>query len=306
MHDVSASVVKLFDSEVKQQYQEVGGKIRPHIYTKTGVVGLKVGMPVYGMGFAKDAPTGGKDVETMGSSTTEVEITLAKKQASEYSNIFEEDEINFDDRNELAMVIAKALGRTEDQSVLDALTGYTFPTANVIAVDFEESGIETSLTVSKVIEASVLMEDAGVDEEGRFFVAPAKAMRGLMNDVKATSNDFTGENALVNGRINYYCGFKFIWIGDTTDVATGDLYGCDNNGKTSRSCYAFHKQAVGMAVGNLDKGSKIDYVAQKTSYLVLSPLRVGAAVRDATGIIQVKINTAGPVEAIEEAKTSKS
>lgn len=287
MSDVSASEVKLFDEEVHHQYQEKGGKIRPFIYTKTGVIGGSVSMPVYGRGFAKDAATGGADVETMGTTTSNVDITLVGKQASEYSNIFDEDTVNFDDRKELAMVIAGALGRTEDQFVCDALVGATF--TNTIASDFEVTGTDTGLTVEKIMEAAVLMDDAGVPEEDRYIVAPAKAGRSLLKDVKATSSDFVGDAPMENGRVKSLLGFTFIWIGDSVDAATGDKYGCDNNGTTSRSAFAFHRSSLGMGIGNLDKQSRIDYVAQKTSYLVLSPLRAGAVVRDETGCVEINI-----------------
>lgn len=297
-HDISKAYVTKFDDMIKQAYQENGGKLRSAVHVRTGVVGMSHTFNVYGMGFAKDAPTAGGDVTTMGSKANSIECILTGKQASEYSNIFEADQVNFDDEQELVKVIASALGRAEDQLVIEALksaAGQTtntasdyMPAGHKIAIDFETTGTDSGLTVEKIEEAVVVLDDAGVPAEGRIFVAPAKAKRALLASAKATSGDFVGEvRPLVNGQIDTFLGFKFIWVGDTVDGT--DKYGLPGVGTANRDCFALHESALALAVGNLDKASRIDYVAQKMSYLVAAPLRAGAVVREGRGVVQVKI-----------------
>ncbi len=289
-HDISSAYVTKFDDQVKQAYQEVGGKLRPVIHVRTGVVGTKHTFNAYGTGFAKAAPAVGADVETMGSSTSTVECVLSDKQASEYSNIFENDKVNFDDEQELVEVIAKALGRTEDQLVIDALDKPTYTGNHTIAVDFESTGTDTGLTIEKLEEAVVVLDDAGIPEEDRILVAPARAKRELLASAKATSSDYVGEvRPLVSGQVNEFLGFKFVWIADTIDAATSDKYGLPGVGTTLRKCFAFHKGSTALGVGNLDKETRIDYVAQKTAHLVLAPLRAGAVVREEDGVVEINI-----------------
>ncbi len=289
-HDISSAYQTKFDDLIKQAYQEVGGKLRPAVHVRTGVVGTKHTFNVYGTGFAKDAPTGGADVETMGSDTTTVECVLSDKQASEYSNIFDNDKVNFDDEQELISVVAKALGRTEDQSIINALNAPTYTGTHTIAADFEVSGTNTGLTVEKLEEAVVVLDDAGIPEEDRFIVAPARAKRELLASAKATSSDYVGEvRPLVSGKVDEFLGFKFVWVADTTDAATSDTYGLPGVGTANRKCFAYHKDALALAVGNLDKQTRIDYVPQKTAHLVLAPLRAGAVVRETAGALEINI-----------------
>lgn len=289
-HDITPSYVTKFDDMVKQAYQEMGGKLRSKVHSRTGVVGLKHQFNVYGTGFAKAAPTGGADVETMGSGTSSVEADLSNEQASEYSNIFDNDKVNFDDEQELVKVIAAALGRSEDQIIIDALDAPTYTGDHTIAVDFESTGVNTGLTVEKIEEAVVVLDDAGVPAEGRIFVAPAKAKRGLLASAKATSSDYVGDvRPLVNGQIDEFLGFKFIWIADTFDAVATKWYGLPGGGTSLRKCFALHGDAAALAVGNLDKQTEINYIAQKTSYLVLAPLRAGAVVRETAGVVEVNI-----------------
>lgn len=292
-HDISSAYVKVFDDQVKQAYQEMGGKLRKTLHTRTGVKGTEHTFNVYGLGFAKDAPVGGADAATMGSKTTTKKCVLSDKQASEYSNIFNNDKVNFDDEQELVKVIAGALGRTEDQTVIDAFkaeSGTSGTAMHKIAADFESTGTDTALTIEKIEEAVVLLDDAGIPAEDRYFVAPAKAKRSLLASAKATSSDFVGEvRPLVNGKIDEFLGFKFVWIGDTTDVNDGNKkYGLPTSG-TNRLCYAYHEQSAAAAVGTLDKQTEINYVAQKFSYFVAAPLRVGACVREANGVVEVAV-----------------
>jgi hypothetical protein len=290
MADISASYITKFDDMVKQAYQEMGGKLRGGVHVRTGVNALKHQFNVYGTGFAKDAPTAGADVDTMGSATSSVECNLSDKQASEYSNIFDQDKVNFDDEQELVKVIAAALGRSEDQIIIDALDAPTYTGDHSIAIDFESTGTNTGLTVEKIEEAVVVLDDAGVAAEGRVFVAPAKAKRGLLASARATSSEYVGDvRPLVNGQIDEFLGFKFVWIADTYDSVANSWYGLPGAGTTSRKCFAMHGDALALAVGNLDKQTRIDYVAQKTSYLVLAPLRAGAVVRETAGVVEVNI-----------------
>lgn len=286
-HNIQASYVTKFDDMIKQAYQENGGKIRGSVQSRTGVVGTKHTFNVYGLGFAKAAPTAGADVDTMGTQTSVVECNLSDNQASEYSNIFENDKVNFDDEQELVKVIASALGRKEDQILIDALDAATMVSGNTIPADFEVGGTKTGLTVAKLEEALVALDDQGVPAEGRIVIAPAKAKRDLLASVEVSSADYNQVKPLVNGQVDTFLGFKFIWIGDTFDGSK--WYGMHGGGTTSRRAYALHESALCLAVGNLDKETRIDYVPQKMSYLVASPLRAGAVVREAAGVVQIGV-----------------
>ena len=55
-----------------------------------------------------------------------------------------------------------------------------------------------------------------------------------------------------------------------------------------RNCYALHKDAVGLALAS-DIQTRIDYVPQKASSLVLGTMSGGSTVIDADGVVQVQV-----------------
>jgi hypothetical protein len=87
--------------------------------------------------------------------------------------------------------------------------------------------------------------------------------------------------ALVQGEINTFMGFTFNVIGDRSE---GGLTG-GGSGST-RKVYAYHKMAVGMAEAMAIR-TQIDYVPEKTSYLVASMFSAGAIAIDAGGCVDI-------------------
>ena len=58
------------------------------------------------------------------------------------------------------------------------------------------------------------------------------------------------------------------------------------DGSLDRTVFAFHKQAVGMAEGIAPK-TEINYVPEKTSFLVASMFSAGAVAIDDDGIVKI-------------------
>ena len=85
--------------------------------------------------------------------------------------------------------------------------------------------------------------------------------------------------ALVSGEINTMMGFQFHVVGDRDEdglpLATND-----------RTCFAFHRSALGVGVGIAPK-TEINYIPEKTSFLVTAMLSMGAGAIDTDGIVDV-------------------
>ena len=88
-------------------------------------------------------------------------------------------------------------------------------------------------------------------------------------------------SALVQGDITSFMGFNFITIGDRSE---GGLTG-GGSGST-RKVYAYHKMAVGMAESMAIR-SEINYIPEKTSWLVSSMFSAGAIAIDAGGCVDI-------------------
>jgi hypothetical protein len=109
----------------------------------------------------------------------------------------------------------------------------------------------------------------------------ASQLSSLLSETSVTSSDFNTVKALVNGELTTFMGFNFITIGDRSE---GGLAG-GGSGAT-RVVYAYHKMAVGMAEAMAIR-SEINYIPEKTSWLVSSMFSAGAIAIDAGGIVAI-------------------
>jgi hypothetical protein len=271
---ISNAFVQLFDAEVKQAYQAkrmLAGLTRE----RNNVEGSSVKFPKIGTGTASlRVPQ--TDVTPMNVSYSQVTCTLQDWNAAEYSDIFQQQKVNFDERRELVQVVSAAIGRRMDQLVLDALAA----SSTSLTVANSIGGTTTGLNVAKLRRAKALMDKNNVPAEGRTMIIHANSLESLLGETTATSVDYNSVKALVSGEINTYLGFTFVTIGDRSEG------GLPIDGSLDRTCYAFHRDALGFAVG-MNMRSEINYVPEKTSWLVNGMFSAGAINIDDGGIVKL-------------------
>ena len=275
--NLSPAFVQLFDSEVHQAYQ--GNAVLQNVCRmRTGVVGNTVNFPKIGKGQAT-LRNPGTDVVPLNTAFTSVSVSMSDFVASEYSDIFLQTKINFDERRELATVVGSAIGRRQDQIIIDAINTASAGSSVAKTVVTTGSASSSNLNVGKILAAKKALDAKNVPPTDRFFVTHANNIAGLLSDERAISGDYQNVRALVNGEINSVLGFTFISIGDRDEgglpLATND-----------RTCFAFHKSAVGCAVA-MAPSTEINYVPEKTSFLVTAKLSMAATAIDTDGIVDV-------------------
>jgi len=275
--NLSPAFVQLFEAEVHQAYQ-AAAVLRGAARMRTGVIGDTVKFPKVGKGQASiRVPQ--TDVVPINAAFSQISVTLSDYVASEYSDIFNQQKVNFDERQELAQVVGNAIGRREDQILIDALEAASAGTTVAKTVVTSGSAASSNLNVGKIIAAKIGLDAANVPPTDRHFVVHANNLAGLLSDERAISSDFQTLQALVQGNINQMMGFTFHIVGDR-DEGGLPLSGSD------RTCFAFHRSSLGCAVGIAPK-TEINYIPEKTSFLVTSMLSMGAAAIDVEGIVDV-------------------
>lgn len=267
---LSAAASKEFDDMVHQEFQGVG-KIRDAVTVRNNVVGDTYNFRRMGQGLANQKSTA-DEVTPMDVTHDLIPAVLQNWNAPEYTDIFDQAEVNFDEKRELARSIAMALGRRLDQIIIDALEAAT-------AVPTPVAAGATGLTVAKLVTASTRLTDLGVPSDGRCMLITAAGLEDLLNDDNATSSDFNTVRALVRGELDSFVGFK-IKVIETR--AEGGLV--ISAGTTS--AWAFHRDAVGLAIG-IDLKTSVDWIAHRTAWLSNGMMKAGSAVRDPRGIIEV-------------------
>ena len=275
--NLSPAFVQLFEAEVHQAYQSAA-VLRGAARMRTGVIGDTVKFPKVGKGQASiRVPQ--TDVVPINAAFSQISVTLSDYVASEYSDIFNQQKVNFDERQELAQVVGNAIGRREDQILIDALEAASAGTTVAKTVVTSGSAASSNLNVGKIIAAKKGLDAANVPPTDRHFVVHANNLAGLLSDERAISSDFQTLQALVQGNINQMMGFTFHIVGDRDE---GGL----PLSSSDRTCFAFHRSALGCAVGIAPK-TEINYIPEKTSFLVTSMLSMGAAAIDVEGIVDV-------------------
>ncbi len=269
---ISNAFVQLFDAEVKQAYQSsraLAGLTRE----RANVEGNQVKFPKIGKGTAT-VRVPQTDVTPLNVTYSQVTATMSDYIAAEYSDIFSQQKVNFDERRELVQVVGNAIGRRMDQLVIDALAA----SGTSLTVATSIGGAGTNMNIEKLIEAKKLLDANNVPSEGRCMIIHANNLAGMLGETEITSSDFATVKALVSGEVDTFMGFKFVTLGDR-----------DEGGlplPSTRTCFAFHRDAMGMGIG-MNQKSEINYVPEKTSFLVSSMFSAGAVAIDAEGIVAV-------------------
>jgi len=275
---ISNAFVTLFDSEVKQAYQAqraLAGLTRE----RTNVEGSTVKFPKIGKGTAS-VRVPQTDVVPLNVTYAQVTATMTDYIAAEYSDIFNQQRVNFNERQELVQVVSGAIGRRMDQVIIDALTAAssTGTVAKTIADD-GSTGSASNLNVGKLRAAKKILDAKNVPMEGRTIVLHANNLSALLGLTSVTSSDFNTVKALVTGEVDTFLGFKFVTVGDRDE---GGL----PLSSSDRTVYAFHRDSVGMAIG-LNQTSRVDYIPEKTSFLVASMFSAGSVAIDSEGIVKI-------------------
>jgi hypothetical protein len=278
---LSAAAIASFDADVKHAYQDKSAKLRDRVRVKTGVVGSTHRFPKLGSGIATQRVPQ-TDVIPMNLSHTNATVTLEDWNAAEYTDVFNDAKVNFSERQELAMSIAAAIARREDQLIIDALEA----TATSLTVASSIGGANTDLNVAKLRRASRLLGDNQVGEDEEItYVGSYVGREALLGETETTSSDFNTIKALVNGDISSFMGMNFVWMASRAegglDLTSGD-----------RSTFAFAKSSIGHAIG-MDQRMEVNYIPTKTSWLANMLFSAGSIEIDAGGVVDITCDENG-------------
>lgn len=275
---ISNAFVTLFDAEVKQAYQ-ADAVLRNTVRLRTGVTAATHKFPKIGAGVAQ-VRVPQTDVTPLNVSYSQATVTLGDWIAAEYSDIFNQAKVNFDERSELVKVVANAIGRRQDQLIINALAASS--TSNVVTED--EGGTDTGLNVAKLRAAKKALDKNNVPMDNRHIIIHANSLSNLLSETAVTSADFNTVRALVSGELNTFLGFTFHTIGDRDEGGLAIA-------SSERKLWAFHRDAIGYAEGIAPR-TEINYIPEKTSWLVNAVFSAGAIAIDAEGIVEVQTSDA--------------
>ena len=261
-----------FDRDVKQEYAQTP-QMKELVRVKNGVVGSTCRFQKSAQGMA-NKKVSQANVVPMNIDYSYVTATLEDWNAPEYTDIFDAPKVNFDERSELVSLSAKACGRRDDQIIIDALeTGAT--TLTVAKTIGDTDGMNTA----KFRDSKRQLDYYSVPADSRAFVMSTEGLSDMLDDNDANNRDTAALTALVAGEIKYWLGFRVYTVGY---MAEGGLPKATN----TRSAFAFDKASLGYANG-MGMHTEINYVAERTSWLVNTMFSAGAIAIDAYGMVTI-------------------
>ncbi len=246
--NVTTAFVTLFESEVKQAYQSES-ILRGTMRTRTGIQGNTVKFPKIGKGVATPR-INQTDVTPLNVTYSQVTANMSDFIAAEYSDIFHQTHINFDERRELVEVVSKAIARRMDQICIDALDAAASP--STVATTIGGSG--SNMNIEKLRATAKAMNEKNVPSEGRYLLMHASQLDALLGETEITSQDFASVKALVRGEIGSFMGFQVLTMGDRDEGGIPK--------PSTRTCFAWHKDSLGYAESMAQK-TEVNYVPEK-------------------------------------------
>lgn len=267
-------VEKVFEREVHKEFQESGMML--NACRMRNIKAKSVQFPVMGAQSSNEHVLGAP-VEATNGTRRAVNVNVKDYTSASYVEGFLQDKVSFDEKSELAASIAMELGRRRDQVMIDALNRDV--TAQTVANNI--SGSVANLTVAAFRKAGELLDEVGVPSTDRYAIVTPSGINSLLSDSQATSSDFVTVQALTNGTIDTFYGFKIIKIGKN-----GGLGGLPIDGSNDRTNFFYHKNALGCAISQ-GPTVRADYVPEKVSDIVVGKLSVGSEVIDGTGVVKV-------------------
>lgn len=184
---------------------------------------------------------------------------------------FEKFVTNANVRAAYSQIAVNALNRTQDQVGIDTLEATT--TTNEVAVG------TTNLPIEKIREAAYYLDLQNVPSEDRYWIGTASQKKSLLGETETTSSDYAAIKALVQGQIDSFYGFKFIWIGNRTE---GGLTKTVN----SRVNFAWHKSALAFGY-QMNPTVVVERIASAQSWSIFPKVRFGAAEILPKGIVKI-------------------
>lgn len=264
---IETAFIKQFEREVHGAYQRTGSKLRNTVRVINDVNGATCVFQKVGKGTASTKASNAM-VPVMNLDHTSVEVQLQDYYAGDWIDRLDELKMNIDERQIIAQAGAYALGRKTDEMIIDALAAATTST----------SGNTVGMTKSKLLEAYELLGAKEVPDDGnRFCIVGVKQWSELLGIEEFSSADYVGQNELP-----WQGSQAKKFLGTTFMVHSG--LPIDNDGV--RSCFWYHKTAVGHASGS-DVQTDITWHGDRAAHFVNNMMSQGSGLIDVDGIVEI-------------------
>ena len=293
---VNTAFVQQFKNNLELLVQQKGSMLLPHVKAEK-ITGKYTHFDRLGSGEASEVLTRHGDTpDPLNLAHSRRRVILRTFDAAELIDNADKVRMLIDPTNEYSLSIAYALGRKADDIILAALYGsayavdsadaqstVAFDTNNVIDEDIGTAN--SSLIVAKLRAAKkrFMVNNIDLQAESPIIVhAGTDLTDGLLTETSVTSSDYNTLKALVNGEVNTFMGFKFVWcerLEQTTHKTASESF---------VRAIAFVPSAIGVAMGR-DINVRISERDDKRySTQVYGAMDIGAVRRQEEKVVSIE------------------
>ena len=268
---IDQAFIKQFEREVHEAFQRQGSKLRNTVRVINSVNGAEAVFQKVGKGTASTKAAHGM-VPVMSLEHSIVTATLQDFYAGDWIDKLDELKINIDERQVIANAGANALGRKADELIINELAS--------VGAGQEIVDGNIGMTLDKVLEALTMLGDADVPDDGeRYAIIGWKQWSELLKINEFASADFVGPDELpYRATMQAKRWLGSLWIPHS---------GLPVSGSDIRSCFWYHKSAIGHASGS-DVTTDITWHGDRAAHFVNNMMSQGSALIDTTGVVEIK------------------
>ncbi len=266
---IDQAFIKQFEREVHEAFQRQGSKLRNTVRSINNVNGASAVFQKVGKGTAATKSTHGM-VPVMNLNHTNVECTLQDYYAGDWVDRLQELKVNIPERQVIASAGAYALGRKTDELIINALATAS---TNVI------TDANVGLTKAKIMLAFEVFGASDIPDDGnRFAVIGWKQWTELLAIPEFSSADYVGSTNLPYSTVTQ----AKMWLGTIWMPHSG----LPKDSNDIRSCYFYHKTAVGHASGS-DVQTDVSWHGDRAAHFVNNMMSQGAVMIDDGGVVVI-------------------
>lgn len=267
-------LVKQFENEAIKAFQEDGTGLRNAVRVRDAMGAQQVQFQVYGTVTANERTNIHTPIPTQDPSLTPATATVKNYTASVMTDIFLNNQVGFDARQEAVSAIVSAMGRRLDQIVIDE--GLDPASANAVASNV--SGSADNINVAMFAKSGELL-GSKVPEIDRHFLMHDSGFYHFIQEDDVKNIDISLNKALAEGRLPEYLNFGIHKMADRTEGGLA-LSGSD------RTNFAWQKSSVGLAM-NMQPKIMIDWEPSYGAHRITGYLSAGACLIQDAGVVTI-------------------
>jgi hypothetical protein len=279
--ELADEAVTQFEEEMHLVFQPSVQDLRKHFRVKDCKGAKTVQFPVLGKSTSTERTNFHTKIPVGNASHDPVTCAVKNWTVAEYTDIFLNNQVNFDERTALQESLKMSLSRRMLQLPIDVLTAATITKTVASSI----GGANTDLNTAKLREGAKKLNVDGVPAPDRTLMCHTNGVHALTGETDVKSSDFNTLQVLTKGNIDAYYGFMFLQVPDMTEggltLSSGD-----------RTNFAFQKMAVGMAV-NMEPAIEVWYDGDVGAHKVTGFLSANACLIDQLGIVEITTDENG-------------